>query len=193
MPERGTTRGSHPSSDSGNKHDMNDMNDMSDMSDMNDRGQPGQPAPSRAAADCVLCREDGGRVLWRDATLRVIDAGDTHYPGFTRVIWNSHAAEMSDLDGAAQQALMATVLTVERVQREVLRPDKVNLASLGNMVAHVHWHVIPRWRDDAHFPDAVWAAPRRQPLAPSAHAPAGEALQRYHQALVEALQAAATR
>ncbi|MEI2415854.1 HIT family protein [Orrella sp. JC864] len=140
-----------------------------------------------AAAGCPLCRGDGGQVLWRDAQLRVVDAGEPDYPGFTRVIWQDHAAEMSDLDEAARQRLMRAVLAVEQAQRRTLAPDKINLASLGNMVPHVHWHVIPRWRDDRHFPDAVWAAPRRDP-GPSPQAPDAAALARYRQALAQALQ-----
>ena len=46
---------------------------------------------------------------------------------------------------------------VEQALREVMQPLKVNLASLGNLVPHLHWHVIPRYADDAHFPAPVWA------------------------------------
>jgi len=42
-----------------------------------------------------------------------------------------------------------------------LQPDKVNLASLGNAVPHLHWHVIGRFAWDSHFPGAVWAQPQR--------------------------------
>jgi diadenosine tetraphosphate (Ap4A) HIT family hydrolase len=42
-----------------------------------------------------------------------------------------------------------------------VRPDKINLASLGNVVPHLHWHVIPRWRDDSHFPAPIWATAKR--------------------------------
>jgi diadenosine tetraphosphate (Ap4A) HIT family hydrolase len=56
---------------------------------------------------------------------------------------------------------MGVVFAVEAAVREVLNPDKVNLASLGNVVPHLHWHVVPRFADDRHFPDAVWASPRR--------------------------------
>jgi hypothetical protein len=56
---------------------------------------------------------------------------------------------------------MNVVFAVEAAVREIARPDKINLASLGNVVPHLHWHVIPRWADDPHFPDAIWAAPRR--------------------------------
>ncbi len=108
--------------------------------------------------DCLLCAQTGGVLLWNGSLLRVIDACDPVYPGTTRVVLNRHVAEMTDLGEADQQRVMRAVLCVERVMRDMLGPDKVNLAALGNMVAHLHWHVIPRWRDDPHFPQAIWAA-----------------------------------
>lgn len=108
---------------------------------------------------CALCETDGGDVVWRDDALRVILPDEPDYPGFVRVVWNAHAAEMTDLSSRERERLMAAVWSVERVVRERLNPDKVNVASLGNLVAHVHWHVIPRWRDDRHFPAPIWGAP----------------------------------
>ncbi len=119
-------------------------------------------------ADCPLCTAAGGEVLWRDASERVVLADEPGFPGFTRVIRQAHVTEMSDLSGAERARLMALVLCVEEVQREMLRPHKVNLASLGNVVAHLHWHVIPRWRDDSHFPAPVWAAAARDGSARTA-------------------------
>ena len=111
--------------------------------------------------DCELCREDGGSVLWRDAFCRVVAVDDPDYPGYCRVILNRHAQEMTDLAPDERHRLMRVVLEVEALLREALAPDKVNLASLGNMVPHLHWHVIPRFRDDRHFPAPVWAVPSR--------------------------------
>lgn len=54
---------------------------------------------------------------------------------------------------------------VEQAVRETMLPDKINVASLGNVVPHLHWHVIPRYTDDAHFPAPVWAAAVREPEA----------------------------
>lgn len=113
--------------------------------------------------DCPLCQHDGGVLLWQGPHLRVIEVDDPDYPGFTRVIWRAHIAEMSDLSTHGRDLLMRAVYAVEQAQQDILHPDKINLASLGNMVPHLHWHVIPRWRDDRHFPDAIWAAPRRPP------------------------------
>ncbi|MEX3526586.1 MAG: HIT family protein [Burkholderia sp.] len=112
--------------------------------------------------DCVFCREDGGELLWKDERLRVVLAsGATDYPGFCRVIWQTHVAEFSDLDLADRSHLMLVVAAVERAVRRVMQPDKVNLASLGNQVPHVHWHVIPRFSNDAHFPQPIWAPHQR--------------------------------
>ena len=115
-------------------------------------------APGRSQPACPLCAGDGGESVWRDDALRVVLPDEPDYPGFTRVIWHSHVAEMTDLGPAERDRLMGVVFAVERVQREVLVPDKVNLASFGNVVPHLHWHVIPRWHDDRHFPQPVWAA-----------------------------------
>jgi diadenosine tetraphosphate (Ap4A) HIT family hydrolase len=60
---------------------------------------------------------------------------------------------------------MAVVFATEEILRETLQPAKINLASLGNQVPHLHWHIIPRFTDDAHFPDPVWAARKRSARA----------------------------
>ncbi len=118
-----------------------------------------------ADAACPLCTPQDEAVLWRNALLRVILVNDPHYPGFCRVIVNRHVKEMTDLAPDERAQVMASVWTVESVLRDLLSPDKINLASLGNVVPHLHWHVIPRFADDRQFPDAVWAASRREGVA----------------------------
>lgn len=114
--------------------------------------------------DCELCTEPGGEVLWRDdfcRVVRVTDAAGDAFPGFCRVILNRHVAEVSALPIVDARWLLDVVVAVERTVRTVVKPDKINLASLGNVVPHLHWHVIPRWRDDSHFPAPIWAEPQR--------------------------------
>ncbi len=114
--------------------------------------------------DCVLCRPSPGEqlVLEREKW-RIIRVDDVLYPGFFRVVWQAHVAEMTQLPLSDCQELMTVVFAVERAIRDVMCPDKVNLASLGNMVPHLHWHVIPRFADDAHFPESVWGVKQREP------------------------------
>ena len=119
------------------------------------------------SADCELCNGDGGEILLRAEKFRVVLVDDAQYPGFCRVIWHDHVKEMTDLPVADRSTLMAAVCKVESVVRAVMQPEKINLASLGNMTPHLHWHVIPRYPDDAHFPSPVWAESQRQPAPAS--------------------------
>ena len=114
------------------------------------------------SSSCELCAQPGGAILWQSAACRVIRVDDPHYPGFCRVIWNEHVREMTDLDPAARIKLMQVVFAVEAVVRQLFSPHKINLASFGNMVPHVHWHIIPRWQDDCHFPEPVWGKVQRE-------------------------------
>ena len=111
---------------------------------------------------CTLCKPVNEIVLWQGKRCRVILVGDPDYPGLCRVIWNEHVKEMTDLNEPEQAHFLAVVFATERVLRKQLHPAKINLASLGNQIPHLHWHVIPRFVDDAHFPDPVWTARKRE-------------------------------
>lgn len=102
-----------------------------------------------------------GVVIWDDAQLAVVAVDEAEYPGFTRVVWKAHVKEMTDLSPAERARVMDVVWQVEQAQRDVLAPEKINLASFGNMTPHVHWHVIPRYLGDAHFPNPTWAVAQR--------------------------------
>lgn len=110
---------------------------------------------------CVLCEPKNETVLWRDQRCRVILVGDVDHPAFCRVVWSKHVREMTDLTKSQRGRFLTVVYGVEHTLRELLKPAKMNLASLGNQVPHLHWHVIPRFEDDAHFPDPVWAVRKR--------------------------------
>lgn len=106
---------------------------------------------------CELCTPRDEAVLWRDARCRIIAVPDAAFPGYCRVIWYAHVREMTDLAPADRAHFMHCVFAAEAAVRETVAPEKVNLASLGNLVPHLHWHVIPRFADDSHFPQPIWA------------------------------------
>ena len=136
---------------------------------------------------CELCTTESEHILIASDNWRIINVADPSFPGFTRVIWNSHIKEMTDLCAAGRMELLEVVLRVESVMREHLAPDKVNLASLGNQVPHLHWHVIPRWYDDIAFPAPVWVTPEvdtgKAKFAGQRAATVMRRLPDYHQAL----------
>jgi diadenosine tetraphosphate (Ap4A) HIT family hydrolase len=110
---------------------------------------------------CELCAL-AAPAVYRDEKFAVILVDDANYPGFARVIWNEHVREMSDLADADRLLVNDAIWKVEQAVREVMQPLKVNVASLGNVVPHLHWHIIPRYADDAHFPAPVWASVVRE-------------------------------
>jgi len=140
-------------------------------------------------AGCPLCEAEGGHLVVRAGPLRVIRAQETGFPAFYRVVWDAHVPEFTDLDPDERHLCMEAVAGVERLLRDHLAPDKVNLAALGNQVPHLHWHVIARFAWDSHFPAPVWAAALRPGPADRLQGVAGrlEALDRAIAAALPAL------
>lgn len=87
------------------------------------------------------------------------------YPAYCRVELLAHVREMTDLPPAQRARLVEIVFAVEAALREIFKPDKINLASLGNKTPHVHWHVIPRFEKDKHFPNSHWEGVMRDGTA----------------------------
>lgn len=112
---------------------------------------------------CPICAAQNEEILWQNDKLRVIAVhNEANAPAFCRVIWQAHVAEMTDLAATERDEIMHTVYRVEAAMRQVFRPAKINLASLGNVVPHLHWHVIARFENDANFPAPIWAASQRE-------------------------------
>ena len=110
---------------------------------------------------CPLCDLNEKDGLWANEDCLVVSAQAAGVGTICRVVWRNHVREMSDLDPTEGRAFMDTGFAVEAAMRRHARPVKMNLASLGNLVPHLHWHVIPRYEDDAYFPDAIWVAAHR--------------------------------
>lgn len=119
--------------------------------------------------NCELCSNVGGELIASNDLLRVVRVHDEKYPAFCRVILNRHVTEMTHLSSDERYHLMDVVFIVERTMLDALNPRKINLASFGNMVSHLHWHVIPRFEDDPHFPNTIWGEQLRdsQRLVPA--------------------------
>ena len=113
--------------------------------------QPLNPEPG-----CELCAAPGGALIWTSQQWRAVRVEDASHPAFYRIISNRHVREFSDLASDDRIRCMALVSATERVLIEQLRPTKINLAAFGNMVPHLHWHVMARFEWDSHFPNPIW-------------------------------------
>ena len=116
--------------------------------------------------DCPLCLPCSHLLLWQDDFCRVVLLNDTDYPAYCRVELKEHIKEMTDLTPTDRAKMMKVVFAVETAIREVIHPDKINLASLGNKTPHIHWHIIPRFETDKHFPNSHWGEATQAGIIP---------------------------
>jgi diadenosine tetraphosphate (Ap4A) HIT family hydrolase len=110
---------------------------------------------------CPLCDGPGGTVVFQGDRFRVIRAAEPGFPAFYRLIWSAHVREFSELAPDDRHLCIDAVTCIEEALRQRLDPVKVNLATLGNAVPHLHWHIVARFEWDSHFPGAPWAAALR--------------------------------
>ena len=110
---------------------------------------------------CDLCDDPIFPVVWKNNKFRIIEINDPSYSAYYRVEYIEHVKEMTDLDENDRMELMKVVFTVETAIKNFYKPDKINLASLGNLSPHIHWHVVPRFKTDNHYPESIWSAQKK--------------------------------
>ncbi len=124
------------------------------------------------AADttCPLCTEPGGHVVEQANDWRVVRVDDHGLPGFHRLICSDHVQEWHALTSAQRLDISEALAQWESWLMARWQPDKFNLASFGNVVPHLHWHLMPRWRTDPWWPQPIWGprqAATHRPLEPA--------------------------
>lgn len=70
--------------------------------------------------------------------------------------------EFSDCTPEEKTAVWTALDVIEKEMIEYYRPDKINIASFGNVLPRVHWHIMARFRNDAFFPEPMWGTKQRE-------------------------------
>jgi diadenosine tetraphosphate (Ap4A) HIT family hydrolase len=86
-------------------------------------------------------------------------ADEQAYRGYCILLLKEHAEHLADLAWERQLRLWEDVARVAAVLRRELSPRRINYACLGNLLTHVHWHVIPRYPDDPEPQHPIWVRP----------------------------------
>lgn len=111
---------------------------------------------------CDYCHPSDQPILWQDQYCRVVLVDEAVFPGGCRVIWQQHKTGLSHLNEDERQHLFSVISEVESIIHQQLQPQHIDLIGPGATFPHLHWQVIPRYADDAHFPGPVWGAPVRE-------------------------------
>jgi len=111
----------------------------------------------RLAADChELARLTLSRVLLMD---------DASYPWLILVPERPGLGHLHDLAANDLPVMIREIAQTSRVLEELFRPDKINVAAIGNKVPQLHVHLVARFKTDPAWPDPVWGAAAPQPYA----------------------------
>ena len=109
---------------------------------------------------CPMCRRWDDDSDLRVAELEhsfVVLNRDQFFPGYTLLFTKQHVTELFHLDMAVRSGLMEEVSRVAEALFTLFQPDKMNYELLGNMVPHIHWHLVPRRSDEPLWPRPIWS------------------------------------
>ena len=121
-------------------------------------------APAHYELDPQLAEDTHPVATFALSDVRLMD--DANYPWLILVPRIPAACELQDLDAAQRHALTDEIDQASRALQQVFRPDKLNIAALGNLVPQLHVHVIARYRDDPAWPAPVWGRVAARPYSP---------------------------
>jgi diadenosine tetraphosphate (Ap4A) HIT family hydrolase len=124
-------------------------------------------------AACVMCDKygrSGDELHIADLELsRVFLHEDQFFPGYVLLVLGRHVTELYDLPAPERATLMEEVSRVAQALARVFRPVKMNYELLGNLVPHIHWHLVPRLATDPSLRSPIWTVEHlAAPLAPAA-------------------------
>jgi len=117
--------------------------------------------------ECPMCRR------WNEESdLRIIQLKhsfvtlnrDQFFPGYVLLFTKTHVTELFHLQSQVRAELMDEVSRVAEALHGVFQPDKINYELLGNMVPHMHWHLVPRFATEPLWPRPIWAEPHEEVL-----------------------------
>jgi diadenosine tetraphosphate (Ap4A) HIT family hydrolase len=79
------------------------------------------------------------------------------YRGHCQLIFDRrHVARVDQLSPEEWQAMAADLFRAQAAIVEAVRPDHMNIETLGNIVPHLHWHIVPRYRTDPRWGAPIW-------------------------------------
>ena len=109
---------------------------------------------------CPLCAGRDENVIFQNNFIKIVLVDDI--PGYIRIITQKHIKEFSDLSDKEAVKLTLLIKKIEKILLKITKADKINIASLGNMVPHMHIHIIPRYINDPWWPNATFCEKIRE-------------------------------
>ena len=114
---------------------------------------------------CSMCRhweDDGDLAIVELRHSRVVLNRDQFFPGYSLLFTKDHVTELFHLTPLVRGELIEEISRVAQALYDVFSPEKINYELLGNMVPHMHWHLVPRFTHDPLWPRPIWSEPHNE-------------------------------
>jgi len=70
--------------------------------------------------------------------------------------------EFSQCNNETKIEILRALDIIEKEMLSYFNPEKINIASFGNYVPHVHFHIMARFKEDSYFPEPMWGKKQRE-------------------------------
>lgn len=79
-----------------------------------------------------------------------------------KIFTNKEIKEFSQCDTDTKNEIFHALDTIEKEMLAYYKPEKINIASFGNYLPHVHFHIMARFAEDSYFPEPMWGEKQRE-------------------------------
>lgn len=94
-------------------------------------------------------------------SLVTIELHESEIP-WLKIFTNAPYKEFSECSRGEKEMVWECLDLIEKAMLSYFKPEKINIASFGNMLPRVHWHIMARFRDDSYFPEPMWGVRQRE-------------------------------
>lgn len=98
-------------------------------------------------------------VIYETNTLK-IEVESSEIP-WLKIFTQDAYKEMSDVPKEIRLEICNILDVIEIEMISYFKPKKINIASFGNYMPHVHWHIMARFKEDSYFPEPMWGTKQR--------------------------------
>jgi len=94
-------------------------------------------------------------------SLIYIEREESEIP-WLKIFVKREVAEFSKCTQEEKREVYRLLDIIESAMLEYYKPKKINIASFGNYVPQVHWHIMARFEKDSYFPEPMWGKKMRE-------------------------------
>ena len=99
-------------------------------------------------------------LLYENNTIK-IEIETSEIP-WLKIFTKTQYKEMSEVPNEIRTQIYDFLDVIEKEMLSYYDPKKINIASFGNYVPHVHWHIMARFEEDSYFPEPMWGTKQRE-------------------------------